>query len=68
MEIIEIHTESINLDQFLKWVNVAHSGAEAKYLIKNGAVTLNGKIETRRGKKVYRNDIVTIGNKQFKVV
>lgn len=68
MEIIEINTESIDLDQFLKWANAASSGGEAKYLIKNGEVSLNGRIETRRGKKVYRNDIVTIGNRQFKVV
>ncbi len=68
MEVIEINTESIDLDQFLKWANAASSGGEAKYLIKNGEVSLNGRIETRRGKKVYRNDIVTIGNRQFKVV
>lgn len=68
MEVIEINTESIDLDQFLKWANAASSGGEAKYLIKNGEVSLNGRIETRRGKRVYRNDIVTIGNRQFKVV
>ncbi len=68
MEVIEINTESIDLDQFLKWANAVSSGGEAKYLIKNGEVSLNGRIETRRGKRVYRNDIVTIGNRQFKVV
>ncbi|HHT37083.1 MAG: S4 domain-containing protein YaaA [Candidatus Wallacebacter cryptica] len=68
MEKIEIKTESINLDQLLKWANIAASGGEAKQLIQSGEVLLNGAVETRRGKKVYRNDIVTVGDRTIKVI
>ena len=68
MEKIEIKTESINLDQLLKWANIAASGGEAKQLIQSGEVLLSGAVETRRGKKVYRNDIVTVGDRTIKVI
>ena len=68
MEKIEIKTESINLDQLLKWANIAASGGEAKQLIQSGEVLLNGAVETRSGKKVYRNDIVTVCDRTIKVI
>ncbi|NLM68636.1 MAG: S4 domain-containing protein YaaA [Firmicutes bacterium] len=68
MEKIEIRTESINLDQLLKWANIAATGGEAKHLIQSGEVLINGIVETRRGKKVYRNDVVTVSGQSFKVV
>ena len=40
MEIVEISTEYIKLDQFLKWVNIVSSGVEAKFLIKEGLVVV----------------------------
>lgn len=68
MEKIEIRTESINLDQLLKWANIAATGGEAKHLIQSGEVLINGIVETTRGKKVYRNDVVTVSGQSFKVV
>ena len=68
MEKIEIRTESINLDQLLKWANIAATGGEEKHLIQSGEVLINGIVETRRGKKVYRNDVVTVSGQSFKVV
>ena len=48
----------MKLDQFLKWKNLVSSGAEAKILIKSGALKVNGLIETRRGRKLKKGDKV----------
>ncbi|HKM17614.1 MAG: RNA-binding S4 domain-containing protein [Firmicutes bacterium] len=68
METIEIKTGSIQLDQLLKWAGAVETGGEGKMLIQSGQVLLNGAVETRRSKKVYPNDIVTVGSRTFKVV
>lgn len=60
MENIAISTEFIKLDQLLKFANIVENGADAKFLITNGYVTLNGETEIRRGKKIYSGDIVRI--------
>lgn len=67
MEIISINTEYIKLDQFLKWANVAMSGADAKDLILDGEIKINGVVETRRGRKLYNGDIVLFDRTSFKV-
>ena len=48
----------MKLDQFLKWKNLVSSGGEAKIFIKSGSVKVNGVIETRRGRKLNKGDIV----------
>jgi len=48
----------MKLDQFLKWKNLVSSGGEAKILIKSGNIKVNGKTETRRGRKLIRGDKV----------
>jgi len=48
----------MKLDQFLKWKNLVSTGGEAKIFIKSGAVTVNGVIETRRGRKLIKGDVV----------
>jgi len=68
METIEIKTESIQLDQLLKWAGIAATGGEAKLMIQGGQVFLNGTVETRRSKKVYRSDVVTVGARTIKVI
>lgn len=60
MKIIKITTEFIKLDQLLKFANIASTGGHAKFLIKNENIKLNGVIETRRGKKIYPGDELTI--------
>ncbi len=67
MQQVKIQTEFIKLDQFLKWVDVVGSGVEAKFIINDGAVKVNGEIETRRGKKLYPGDTVEISGKRFQV-
>ncbi|NLM39320.1 MAG: RNA-binding S4 domain-containing protein [Firmicutes bacterium] len=60
MKIVTIKTETIQLDQLLKWANVVSSGAEAKIMIQSGLVSLNGTVETRRAKKVVPGDEIAI--------
>ncbi len=69
MEIVEINTDTINLDQFLKWANIVMSGGEAKYLIQEGKVEVNREIELKRGKTLKDGDIVHLieEDKTFKV-
>lgn len=57
----------IKLDSFLKWQNLVDSGGEAKLRIQDGEVRVNGKIETRRGRKLINGDKVTFGGKTLTV-
>ena len=57
----------MKLDQFLKWVGVASTGGEAKLMIQDGDVTVNGIIETRRGRKLVAGDLVTVQGETYKV-
>jgi ribosome-associated protein len=57
-EDVEIRGESIRLGQLLKLVGVAESGADAKALLAEGLVTVNGEAEERRGRQVRAGDIV----------
>jgi ribosome-associated protein len=52
--------EYIKLDQFLKLAGVVETGGEAKHLILSGQVSVNRAIETRRGRKLYHGDVVTL--------
>ena len=68
MEIIKISTEFIKLDQLLKFANITENGADAKYLVVNGYVKLNGEVELRRGKKIYDGDVVEINYEESSFV
>ncbi|PWD42414.1 RNA-binding protein [Gordonia paraffinivorans] len=58
---VTIRDESIRLGQFLKLANLIESGAEAKEVIADGLVTVNGEVETRRGRQLAIGDVVEIG-------
>ncbi|MGC8971307.1 MAG: RNA-binding S4 domain-containing protein [bacterium] len=60
MKEIYIFTETITLGQFLKWANIVQTGGEAKILIQQGLVSVNGKVETQRSRKLKENDIVSV--------
>jgi len=59
--------KSIKLDQFLKWQGIAETGGQAKQLIQDGRVRVNGQVERRRGRKLVEGDIVTLGDKTVTV-
>ena len=57
---VAIRDDTIDLDQFLKLADVASSGGEAKYFIKEGMVTVNGEPEDRRRRTLRIGDIVSV--------
>lgn len=60
-------TAGTRLDQLLKYANIVSTGGEAKYLIQIGEVSVNGKVEKRRGYKLKEGDVVEIGDISLKV-
>lgn len=58
----------IRLDQFLKVANLVGSGGEAKLLIQDGQVMVNGEAETRRGRKLQAGDTVQVGDDEPVIV
>ena len=69
MEIIKLREqdEFIKLGQALKAAGLVESGVEAKDVILNGCVSVNGEVDTRRGKKLYDGDIVEYDGEQIKI-
>ena len=57
---IEIHTENIQLDQFLKLAGAVPSGGVVKELIVEGAILRNGEVETARRRKLVQGDIIIV--------
>ncbi|WP_085022665.1 RNA-binding S4 domain-containing protein [Anaerovibrio sp. JC8] len=60
MEKIEVNTETIQLDQFLKWAGVLESGGQVKLMIEDEMILVNGTVETARRKKLHDGDVVEI--------
>lgn len=65
METITINTEFIRLQDLMKLGSLAASGGEAKQLIQNGQVLVNGEICLQRGKKLRPGDTVTFQNRTY---
>lgn len=68
MEEIKISSEFIKLDAFMKWAGIVSTGVEAKMYILDGEVMVNRKVEDRRGKKLYKGDIISFNNEEYKVI
>lgn len=68
MNKIEIKTEFIKLDSFLKFSGAVSMGSEAKMLILDELVKVNNEICTQRGKKLYKGDIVEFNGESYEVV
>ena len=60
MEEIRITTEFIKADAFLKFAGVCVTGGQAKWMIEEQMVLVNGEICTQRGKKLHKQDVVEI--------
>jgi ribosome-associated protein len=58
---------TINLDQFLKLIGITDTGGQAKQLIQNGSVRVNGEVELRRGRKLTAADQVEVQGESFPV-
>ncbi|GAA0071835.1 S4 domain-containing protein YaaA [Clostridium sardiniense] len=68
MKEININTEFIKLDAFLKWAGIASLGSEAKIYILEEMVRVNGEVCTQRGKKLRSGDIVNFEEEDYKIV
>lgn len=66
-EKIKITTEFIKLEALLKYASLVGSGGEAKMLIQNGEVSVNGEVCTMRGKKIRSGDKVSFGGHEVVV-
>ena len=67
MEIIHLRDEVIKLGQALKLAGLADSGLDAKEMIQEGLVKVNGEVETRRGRKLYPGDTVSYDGSDFQI-
>jgi ribosome-associated protein len=67
MEIIKLRDEYIKLGQALKAAGFVEDGVEAKFVITEGQVLVNGEVDFRRGRKLYENDIVSYDGKEIKI-
>lgn len=64
---VNITTEYIKLDQLLKFAGAVSIGSEAKKLILDGKVSLNGQPCLIRGKKIYPGDVVTVNGVEITI-
>ncbi|MBE5861874.1 MAG: RNA-binding S4 domain-containing protein [Lachnospiraceae bacterium] len=67
MEVVRIKDEFIKLGQVLKLAGLVDSGVDAKIVIQDGLVKVNGEIDTRRGRKIVAGDIVEYQGSKVKV-
>lgn len=64
---VPIRDESIRLGQFLKLASLIDSGADAKSVIADGLVNVNGEVELRRGRQLRPGDTVSLGDRTARV-
>jgi ribosome-associated protein len=65
---VEIRTEFIRLDAFLKFCGAVDTGGHAKELVQDGGVTVNGESCTQRGKKLRPGDTIAAGGIEYEVI
>jgi ribosome-associated protein len=68
MKEVKIDTEFIKLDQFLKFEGIVGTGGEAKNIINDGLIKVNGKVEMARGKKLHKGDVVEAFSEVLKLI
>lgn len=68
MEKIKIETEYIKLDSFLKYAAAVGTGGEAKYVVSEGLIKVNGEVCTMRGKKLRPGDKVSFETMEFEII
>ena len=67
METIRLREDYIKLGQALKAAGLVESGVEAKEVIQEGLVMVNGETDTRRGRKLYGVDIVIFDGEEIRI-
>lgn len=67
MQVIKLREDYIKLGQALKAAGLVENGVDAKFVIQDGLVKVNGSIETQRGKKLVAGDLVEFDDEQIKI-
>ena len=67
MQVIKLREDYIKLGQALKAAGLVESGVDAKFVIQDGLVKVNGSIETQRGKKLVAGDIVEFDGEEIRI-
>jgi ribosome-associated protein len=65
---VEIDDDMIRLGQFLKLAGLAENGVHAKELIEDEEVSVNGRVETRRGAQLHNGDVVAVGKDRARLI
>ncbi|MDH3609909.1 MAG: RNA-binding S4 domain-containing protein [Gammaproteobacteria bacterium] len=68
MRVVEISHEPIELYKILKFESMATSGGEAKAVIAEGLVLVNGNVETKKRKKIVSGDIIKFGQDKIRIL
>ena len=67
MREVEITSEPVELYKILKFEGMTSSGGEAKLVIEQGQVLVNGKVETRKRKKIVSGDVIEFASEQISI-
>ena len=67
MREVEITKEPVELYKILKFEGMTSSGGEAKLVIEQGLVTVNGKVETRKRKKIVSGDVIEFASEKISI-
>jgi ribosome-associated protein len=67
MRDVTIDSDMIRLGQFLKLADLIDTGGEAKIMIASGDVTVNGEVDTRRGRQLHPGDVVVVQGRSARV-
>lgn len=67
IEKVEIKEDFITLGQFLKLVDLISSGGEVKAFLSENIVLINHEVDNRRGRKLYKNDLIEVASKIYQI-
>jgi ribosome-associated protein len=67
MREVTIRGDMIRLGQLLKLAGLADSGGDARALVEGGAVTVNGEVETRRGRQLHPGDVIALAGEAVRI-
>ena len=67
MREVPIRGDVIRLGQLLKLAGLAGSGGDARALVEDGAVTVNGEVETRRGRQLHPGDVIAVEEETVRI-
>jgi ribosome-associated protein len=67
MREVTIRGDTIRLGQLLKLAGLADSGGDARGLVEDGAVTVNGEVETRRGRQLHPGDEIAVADEAVRI-